>query len=84
MLVRLIIWLVVAFLIYTVVQIVKQALFKPPPPPAERSSRGEEMVRDPECGTYVPRSDAVRGEKAGRELYFCSARCRDKHLNSRN
>jgi len=30
-------------------------------PPAAKSSRGEEMVQDPQCGTYLPRGDALRG-----------------------
>ena len=79
MLVRLLLWLIAGFLIYTVVQMIKQALLKPPTPPAEKSSRGEEMVQDPECGTYVPRSDAVKAQLKGKTLYFCSADCRDKH-----
>ena len=79
MLVRLLLWMIVGFLIYTVVQMIKQALLKPPTPPAEKTARGEEMVRDPECGTYVPRSDAIKAQLEGKTLYFCSTDCRDKH-----
>jgi YHS domain-containing protein len=80
MLVRLLIWLIVGALVYTVYQMLKQALLKPSPPSA-KSSRGEEMVRDPECGTYVPRIDAVHAEVGGKPCYFCSAECRDKYLH---
>lgn len=80
MLVRLIIWLIVGFLIYTVFQVIKQHLLKPPSPPPEKTVRGEEMVQDPECGTYVPRSDAVKAQDKGTTHYFCSAACRDKFL----
>lgn len=77
MLVRLLLWLIVGFLIYTVLQIVKQALLKRPAPPAEKTARGEEMIKDPACGIYVPRNDAVKAEVKGKTHYFCSAACRD-------
>ena len=80
MLVRLLIWLIVGFLVYTVFQIIRQAVSKPPLTPPEKTSRGEEMVRDPECGTYVPRNDAVKSEVKGKSYYFCSKECRDKYL----
>lgn len=83
MLVRLVIWGVLAFLLYTLVQMVKQALRKPPASPSEKSARGEEMVLDPECGTYVPRNDAVMTEIAGEKRYFCSEDCRDKFRQGR-
>lgn len=46
------------------------------PPPA---SSGEEMVRDPACGTYLPASNAIVTEAGGQRLYFCSAACRDAY-----
>jgi uncharacterized protein len=41
-----------------------------------RSRRGEEMVLDPQCGTYLPRGDALEGRVAGEKQYFCSKECR--------
>ena len=79
MLVRLLLWLIVGFLIYTAIQMIKQVLLKPPPPPAEKTARGEEMAQDPECGTYVPRGDAIKAQFKGKTLYFCSTECRDNH-----
>jgi uncharacterized protein len=76
MLVRLIIWGIIGFLIYTAYQAIRQALMKPPP---EKTARGEEMVRDPECGTYVPRSDAIKTQIRSKTYYFCSEACRDKY-----
>jgi len=46
-------------------------------PPAAKSSRGEEMVQDPQCGTYLPRGDALSKTVRGQKHYFCSAACRD-------
>jgi len=80
MLVRLILWLIVGFLAYTVFQMLKQALLKPPGPPPEKTTRGEEMVQDPECNTYVPRGDAIKAQHKGETHYFCSNECRDKYL----
>ena len=38
---------------------------------------GEEMVLDPQCRSYVPKSDAVA--HSGR--YFCSRECAQLYLN---
>lgn len=76
MIVRLLLWLIVGFLVYTVYQMIRQALQGPPPPPAEKSSRGEDMVQDPQCGTYVPRTDALSATVNGQRHYFCSESCR--------
>jgi uncharacterized protein len=39
---------------------------------------GEEMVLDPQCRSYVPKSDAVA--QSGR--YFCSRECARQYLSS--
>lgn len=38
------------------------------------------MVKDPLCGTYFARRDGVTLRLAGRELMFCSQKCRDNYL----
>ncbi len=38
------------------------------------------MVKDPQCGTYFARRDAVVLSHAERDLFFCSRECRDKYL----
>lgn len=43
----------------------------------ERS--GGTLVRDPQCGTYVPESRALQVRADGETLYFCSAACRDAY-----
>jgi hypothetical protein len=47
----------------------------PAPPP-----QIEDLVQDPVCRTYVPRSRVVSAQIAGREEHFCSTACRDKAL----
>ncbi|WP_243369878.1 YHS domain-containing protein [Geotalea sp. SG265] len=42
------------------------------------ADREEETFRDPVCGTYVTREDAVIGNLEGRKLHFCSMSCLEK------
>lgn len=42
--------------------------------------RGEEMVLDPVCGSYVPESSALSASRDGETAHFCSTECRDKFL----
>ena len=41
-----------------------------------RSNKGEEMVQDPQCGTYLPLSEALSTNIRGKQYYFCSRTCR--------
>jgi YHS domain-containing protein len=43
----------------------------------------EEMVRDPVCHLYLPRSEAIRRKVRGQEHFFCSPGCLDKFLAGR-
>ena len=43
----------------------------------ERS--GGELVRDPVCGTYIPKAGAFVTGKGEHTKYFCSIECRDKY-----
>ena len=50
------------------------------PPPAQTPERsGGTLVRDPQCGTYVPESRAIRSGAGDKTLYFCSVACRDAY-----
>ncbi len=44
-------------------------------PPAAPPPLTDELVKDPVCQTYVARSRAVRGERQGAPVYFCSEAC---------
>lgn len=44
----------------------------------------EEMVRDPVCQLYLPRSEAIRRKVQGRDHFFCSPGCLDKFLVRRS
>jgi YHS domain-containing protein len=36
-------------------------------------------VRDPQCGTYLPQTRAIRVGSGSDAQYFCSAACRDAY-----
>jgi YHS domain-containing protein len=42
------------------------------------SRKAEDLVRDPVCNTYVPRSRALTAVVEGHEEHFCSEACRDR------
>ena len=46
-------------------------------------SRGEDLVQDPFCKTYVPKSQAYFKEIEGRPQYFCSRECCEKYLSGK-
>ena len=50
--------------------------------PPNRTNQGETMVEDPQCGTYLPQSDAIKANFHGREYYFCSKECLKKFKNA--
>ena len=43
--------------------------------PRNRSREGEQMVEDPQCGTFIPIGDAVSANINGQQRYFCSKKC---------
>jgi uncharacterized protein len=47
------------------------------PAPGERA--GGELVRDPQCGTYVARSRAIAAGSGSATVFFCSTACRDAY-----
>jgi ribosomal protein L32 len=48
---------------------------------AEKSNPASNMVRDPVCGTYIASHEAVTIHTNGRDVHFCSTKCRDKYVN---
>jgi YHS domain-containing protein len=40
------------------------------------------MVRDPVCGTFLPRDGAINVERDRELTYFCSERCQKKFIES--
>lgn len=46
-----------------------------------RSSDGEEMVKDPNCNTFIPLDSAIITKVNGRHYYFCSKECAKEYKN---
>lgn len=45
--------------------------------------KGEDLVQDPFCKTYVPKSQAYVQDVEGRQEYFCSQTCCEKYLSEK-
>ncbi len=45
--------------------------------------KGEDLVQDPFCKTYVPKSQAYVKDVEGRQEYFCSQTCCEKYLSEK-
>ena len=48
--------------------------------PPEKTKKGEDMVQDPQCGTFVPRGEALEKTIRGTTYHFCSKECRDRFI----
>ena len=72
MLVRLIIYIA---LFYFAVRLVRSLFASASTERKERTDAGEDMVRDPNCNTYLPVRQAISKKMGGELKYFCSEKC---------
>ena len=79
-------WIFRLLLLMFVIRVILNAIFgsRPRQPrqapsagPPERA--GGTLVRDPQCGTYLPQTRAIRVGSGSDAQYFCSAACRDAY-----
>jgi YHS domain-containing protein len=47
--------------------------------PGTRAVEGGEMVQDPVCGLYIPKTKAIEGRVYGQPHFFCSLQCLEKY-----
>lgn len=40
-----------------------------------RIAEPDTLMQDPVCGTFIPRKEALKMEKNGKEYFFCSEGC---------
>jgi uncharacterized protein len=66
--------LYIAYFLFRVYRSLTRVGTKPSPPPRIEG----EMVKDDVCNTYIPREEAIREVRDGREVFFCSEECRRK------
>lgn len=80
MLARFLVWVLFLLVIWRALRSlfagVIQGASSPPPAPSGPPEKGETMVRDPVCGTFVLPSRAVSARDRSGMHYFCSDRCR--------
>ncbi len=87
MLVRLLIYIIVAVLIY---RIVKSWIRRGIGDRQERMSNSspervdDVMIKDPFCGVYFPQRKGIVLSVEGDDLYFCSNACRDGYLTGQS
>lgn len=75
---RLFVFLAFIIIIYLVLKKYFSGFFSPkvnktPPPPIT-----DELVKDPVCGTYVPKREALVYGRKGKLYYFCCEECLKK------
>lgn len=84
-----IVWIARALILLLVLRFVLRLLFgasrtKPGPraaPDAAPERIGGELVRDPQCGTYIPKTRAIAVGTGADVKYFCSTTCRDAYAS---
>jgi hypothetical protein len=75
--VRLIVLLLVVRLIVRGMSAVIRQRQAPKPTSRMPERAGGTLVRDPQCGTYIPESRALVVGRGDDALHFCSTTCRD-------
>jgi len=84
--IRLVIAGIIVYVIYRLSKFLlapSEKIFKDRPGEAPRV-KGEELVKDPYCGTYVPLNSAHKATRNGKTLYFCSRECLEKYMKENN
>ncbi len=73
---RIIIWALIIYLAYKMIKLLQSN--RNNEPSSKKSPAGEETVKDPVCGLYIAKSDAIVGNLEGEKYYFCSMNCLNK------
>jgi hypothetical protein len=87
---RILLWIVRAFAILLLIRMILRGLFGSRPTaartqggpagrPRAQERIGGELVRDPNCGTYIPKARALVVGSGEAAQYFCSTECRDAY-----
>ena len=81
----LLLWIVRVIVLLLVIRLVVRGVYsaigqrQAPRRPSRRvpERAGGTLVRDPQCGTYIPEARALVLGRGADALHFCSATCRD-------
>ncbi len=73
---RLLLGLALGYLAYRIFVKVKHSLgLEGRKPPGGHIPEPEELVQDPVCGTFIPRKNALKATRNGKDYFFCSEGC---------
>jgi hypothetical protein len=77
-------WIVRILVVLFVLRLLLRAVTGARSPASQRRQAriGGSLVRDPQCGTYLPPARALTLSSRGQVLHFCSDRCRDAWASS--
>jgi hypothetical protein len=80
------IWIIRILVILMILRMVVRAFSPSRPAPIRSGGRGKQvertggtLVRDPECGTYIPEARAITVGSGRDALHFCSRECQEKY-----
>jgi len=80
---RILIYIILIFLLYRIIM----AFLYPKKAPMQQKGKpvpqGDEMVLDPVCQSYYPKTEALRVRNGNEIIYFCSEECREIFLNKK-
>jgi len=71
--------IVYAIIIYLIIRLIKSFYPSQKISRDSESSGGEHMVKDPNCNSYIPEREAVKGRVRGEVLSFCSKECLEEY-----
>lgn len=77
---RLWVILVLLFVLYLVVKALIGFSYLSSQMRKRREQAGGEMVQDPVCETYVPKTAAIAKSVSGQTVYFCSQECAEAYV----
>lgn len=60
---------------------VSLGLWPQAPKPLDRDEGPDVLVQDPVCKTFIPRRDALKTQRDGKEYFFCSEGCLKRFLS---
>ncbi|WP_020674733.1 PP0621 family protein [Geopsychrobacter electrodiphilus] len=76
--IKLLLLVLLFFVGYSFIQTLFPSRSKGPKSSDNAKPEGEQMVLDPQCGTYIPLSESVKANIQGQQHYFCSRKCRSQ------
>jgi YHS domain-containing protein len=77
---RLILFLIMLAVVYWVI---KRTFFPGKGRTGKLDETGEELVQDPFCQCYIPKSQSYAVSLQGKKFFFCNEDCYKKYLASR-